>query len=123
LPLYQFAGDRWCIPGRTGCQWRRPKKPAKEKLEFFGNSLFIPIFFVVTGFLIDPSAFITTIIDNFPLMIAIISALLVGKAVAVVIVGKAFNSSTHWRHERPYGHSRFRKLPRLWQPPLLDTTL
>jgi Kef-type K+ transport system membrane component KefB len=25
-------------------------KPAKEKLEFFGNSFFIPIFFVVTGF-------------------------------------------------------------------------
>jgi Kef-type K+ transport system membrane component KefB len=29
-------------------------KPAKEKLEFFGNSFFIPIFFIVTGFLIDP---------------------------------------------------------------------
>jgi len=66
------------------------KKPAKEKLEFFGNSLFIPIFFVVTGFLIDPRAFITTIIGNFPLVIAIIAALLVGKAVAVEIVGRAF---------------------------------
>ena len=32
-------------------------KPAKEKLEFFGNSFFIPIFFAVTGFLIDPPAF------------------------------------------------------------------
>src|SRR5262249_54962797 len=30
--------------------------PAKEKLEFFGNALFIPIFFIVTGALIDPSA-------------------------------------------------------------------
>ena len=29
-------------------------KPAKEKLEFFGKAFFIPIFFVVTGFLIDP---------------------------------------------------------------------
>jgi len=66
------------------------KKPAKEKLEFFGNSLFIPIFFVVTGFLIDPSALVSTIIDNFSLVIAIISALLVGKAVAVEIVGKVF---------------------------------
>ena len=66
------------------------KKPAKEKLEFFGNALFIPIFFVVTGFLIDPSAFITTIIGNFPLVIAIIAALLVGKAIAVEIVGRAF---------------------------------
>ena len=32
-------------------------KPAKEKLEFFGKAFFIPIFFVVTGFLIDPIAF------------------------------------------------------------------
>ena len=29
-------------------------KPAKGKLEFLGNSLFIPTFFAVTGFLIDP---------------------------------------------------------------------
>ena len=29
--------------------------PAKEKLEFMGNAFFIPIFFVVTGFLIDPA--------------------------------------------------------------------
>ena len=36
-------------------------KPAKEKLEFFGNSFFIPIFFVVTGFLIDPVAFFQSI--------------------------------------------------------------
>jgi Kef-type K+ transport system membrane component KefB len=66
------------------------EKPAKEKLEFFGNALFIPLFFVVTGFLIDPSAFITTIIGNFPLVTAIIAALLVGKAIAVAIVGRAF---------------------------------
>ena len=26
-------------------------KPAKQKLEFFGNSLFIPIFFIAIGFL------------------------------------------------------------------------
>ena len=31
-------------------------KPAKGKLEFLGNSLFIPTFFAVTGFLIDPFA-------------------------------------------------------------------
>jgi hypothetical protein len=29
-------------------------KLAKEKLEFFGTSFFIPIFIIVTGFLIDP---------------------------------------------------------------------
>jgi Kef-type K+ transport system membrane component KefB len=32
-------------------------KPASTKLEFLGRSLFIPIFFIVTGFLINPTAF------------------------------------------------------------------
>lgn len=65
-------------------------KPAKEKLEFFGNSFFIPIFFAVTGFLIDPIKLIGTIAYNFPLVVAIILALLVGKGIAAEIVGKAF---------------------------------
>jgi Kef-type K+ transport system membrane component KefB len=30
-------------------------RPAKEKLGFFANALFIPMFFMVTGFLIDPA--------------------------------------------------------------------
>jgi Kef-type K+ transport system membrane component KefB len=41
-------------------------KPAKEKLEFFGNSFFIPIFFAVTGFLIDPAASFQIITTDFP---------------------------------------------------------
>ena len=65
-------------------------KPAKEKLEFFGNSFFIPIFFVVTGFLIDPVVFVQTIIDNFTLASAIIVALIAGKWIAAEIVGGAF---------------------------------
>ena len=32
------------------------EKAAKKELEFIGNSLFIPIFFITTGFLIDPRA-------------------------------------------------------------------
>src|SRR6516165_10387525 len=39
--------------------------PAKEKLEFFGKALFVPIFFLVTGFLIVPFAIGRTIVDNF----------------------------------------------------------
>jgi hypothetical protein len=34
------------------------ENPAREKVEFLGNSLLIPIFFLVTGFLIDPAAFV-----------------------------------------------------------------
>jgi Kef-type K+ transport system membrane component KefB len=62
-------------------------KPAKEKLEFFGNSFFIPIFFVVTGFLIDPVVFFQSITTNFPLVSAVIGALLVGKWIAATNCG------------------------------------
>ena len=65
-------------------------QPAKEKLEFVGNSLFIPIFFIVTGFLIDPVVFFQSIIDHFALVTAIVGALLVGKWLAVEIAGRAF---------------------------------
>jgi Kef-type K+ transport system membrane component KefB len=65
-------------------------KPAKEKLEFFGNSFFIPIFFIVTGFLIDPVAFFQSITTNFPLAAAVVLALLVGKWAAAQTVGVAF---------------------------------
>ena len=66
-------------------------KPAKGKLEFFANSLFIPIFFIVTGFLIDPLVFVRSLIDNFPLVCGVILALLVGKWIAAEIAGLAFH--------------------------------
>ena len=69
-------------------------KPAKAKLEFFGNSFFIPIFFCVTGFLIDPRLFAQSIIDNFALVTAIVGALVVGKGIAAAIAGWAFAYSS-----------------------------
>jgi Kef-type K+ transport system membrane component KefB len=68
-------------------------KPASAKLEFLGKSLFIPIFFIVTGFLINPVAFVQGIFDNFLLVAGIIAALLVGKWLAAWIVGRAFGYS------------------------------
>lgn len=68
-------------------------KPAKAKLEFFGNSFFIPIFFVVTGFLIDPRVFAQSIADNFWLVSGIIAALVFGKWLAAEIAGRAFDYS------------------------------
>jgi Kef-type K+ transport system membrane component KefB len=65
-------------------------KPGKDKLEFFANSFFIPIFFVVTGFLISPTLFVHSILDNFPLVVGIISALVVGKFIAAYAAGRAF---------------------------------
>jgi Kef-type K+ transport system membrane component KefB len=65
-------------------------KPAVDKLGFFARTLFIPFFFIVTGFLIDPVAFMHSLIDNFWLDISIVLALLVGKFVAAEIAGRAF---------------------------------
>src|SRR5262249_57913101 len=45
--------------------------PAKEKLEFFANSLFIPLFFIDTGFLIDPHNFAGSIRNHFDLVLEI----------------------------------------------------
>jgi Kef-type K+ transport system membrane component KefB len=65
-------------------------KPASAKLEFLGRSLFIPIFFIVTGFLINPVAFVRDTIDNFPLVTGIVVALLLGKGLAAWVVGRPF---------------------------------
>jgi Kef-type K+ transport system membrane component KefB len=64
--------------------------PAKEKLEFFGKSLFVPIFFLVTGFLIEPAAIVRTIIDNFWLVAGLVASLIVGKGIAAEITGRIF---------------------------------
>ena len=69
------------------------EQPAKEKLKFFGDALFIPTFFIVTGFLIDPREFYHSITNNFALAAAVIFALLAGKWIAAQIAGRAFGYS------------------------------
>jgi Kef-type K+ transport system membrane component KefB len=69
--------------------------PAKEKLQFVGKALFIPLFFVVTGFLIGPVAFTRAIIDNFPLVAGIIASLIFGKGIAAYLAGRAFGYPRH----------------------------
>jgi len=66
---------------------------AKEKLEFFGKALFVPIFFIVTGFLIAPVEFAQALLDNFWLVAGIVASLIVGKGVAAAIAGRAFAQS------------------------------
>jgi Kef-type K+ transport system membrane component KefB len=65
-------------------------KPAKGKLAFIGNTLFIPIFFIVTGFLIDPKALARSISQDFFMAAGIIGALLLGKWIAAESCGRAF---------------------------------
>src|SRR5271167_1049703 len=69
-------------------------KPAKGTLHLLADSLFIPLFFVVTGFLIDPLVFFHTLIDNFALAFAVVLALVAGKWVAAEIAGRAFHYSS-----------------------------
>jgi|SRR5271165_2991572 len=69
-------------------------KPAKGTLHLLADSLFIPLFFIVTGFLIDPLVFFHTLIDNFALAFAVVLALVAGKWVAAEIAGRAFHYSS-----------------------------
>jgi Kef-type K+ transport system membrane component KefB len=69
-------------------------KPSKEKLEFFANAFFIPIFFTATGFLINPLTFFRSIVDNFALVMAILLALVAGKFIAAQTAGRAFKYSS-----------------------------
>jgi Kef-type K+ transport system membrane component KefB len=66
------------------------EKAAKKELEFIGNSLFIPIFFVTVGFLIDPRALVHSLTTDLPLVLSIIGALVIGKLVAAEATGRAF---------------------------------
>jgi Kef-type K+ transport system membrane component KefB len=73
-------------------------KPAAEKLGFFARSFFIPFFFLVTGFLIDPIVFVRSLIGNLWLAVAMVLALVVGKAVAAQIAGHIFGYPTAARN-------------------------
>jgi Na+:H+ antiporter len=68
-------------------------KSAAERLGFLANSLFIPTFFLVTGFLIDPATFVGSLIHHPGLAVSIFLALLLGKYAAAEISGRIFKYS------------------------------
>jgi Kef-type K+ transport system membrane component KefB/nucleotide-binding universal stress UspA family protein len=61
------------------------RSPVKEKIEFMGSTLFIPMFFVAMGLLLDVPIFIKTITTQFPLMLAVVVGLIVAKFLAAFI--------------------------------------
>jgi Kef-type K+ transport system membrane component KefB len=69
-------------------------KPAKSKLEFLSSTLFVPVFFIVTGFLVDPLAVARSLTKDSFLAAGIIGALLVGKWIAAESCGRAFGYTT-----------------------------
>jgi Kef-type K+ transport system membrane component KefB len=66
---------------------------AKKELEFIANSLFIPAFFIATGFLIDPRALAHSLATDLPLVLSIIGALIVGKLAAAELTGRLYHYS------------------------------
>jgi Kef-type K+ transport system membrane component KefB len=63
---------------------------AKHELEFIGNHLFIPVFFVTIGFLIDVHTFANTLVTHFWLVAGIVGGLVLSKLAAAEIARRSF---------------------------------
>src|SRR6185436_400322 len=66
---------------------------AKHELEFIGNHLFIPVFFLTIGFLIDLQTFASTLVTNFWLVFGIVGGLIGSKYLAAEVARRAFGYS------------------------------
>ena len=66
---------------------------AKHELEFIGNHLFIPVFFLTIGFLIDLQTFANTLVTHFWLVFGIVGGLIGSKYLAAEIARRAFGYS------------------------------
>jgi len=66
---------------------------AKEHLEFLGNTLFLPMFFVSIGFLIDVGVFLQTLWTNTGLVVGIVGGLIAAKFVAARLTQRLFGYS------------------------------
>jgi len=60
------------------------KSAAKHDLEFLGNALFIPAFFLTIGFMIDVRAFVDTVLHQFGLVCALVATPIVAKLLASI---------------------------------------
>jgi Kef-type K+ transport system membrane component KefB len=69
------------------------ESPAKHELAFLGHTLFIPMFFITVGFLIDVRVFATTLASHLGLVVGIVGGLIVSKLLAAVLTQRAFNYS------------------------------
>jgi len=71
------------------------ESPAKHELEFLGNTLFIPMFFITVGFLIDVRVFAATIARHLGLVVAIVGGLVLSKLLAALLTRRAFGYSRY----------------------------
>ncbi len=66
---------------------------AKHELEFIGNHLFIPAFFLTIGFLIDLRTFADTLVSHFLLVLGIVGGLIGSKFLAAEVARRRFGYS------------------------------
>jgi len=66
------------------------KSDSGETLSVISHALFIPVFFLSTGFLVNTSAFVRTLFHDGLLVAAVIGSLLLGKYLAVQTTGVFF---------------------------------
>jgi Kef-type K+ transport system membrane component KefB len=66
---------------------------AKAELEFLGNTLFIPAFFVSIGFLVDVRVFLQTLIGKPWLVVGIVGGLIAAKFAAARLTQRLFGYS------------------------------
>jgi Kef-type K+ transport system membrane component KefB len=66
---------------------------AKELLEFLGNTLFIPMFFVSIGFLIKVDVFLDTLATRTGLVVGIVGGLIAAKFAAAYLTQRLFGYS------------------------------
>jgi Kef-type K+ transport system membrane component KefB len=63
---------------------------AREELEMLGNTLFIPMFFVTTGMLIDIRVFLDTIVNNLGMVGGMVATPIVAKLAAALVTKRNF---------------------------------
>lgn len=71
---------------------------AKEDLDFLGSTLFIPMFFVSIGFLIDVRVFLETLVSRTGLVAGIVGGLITGKFLAAELTRRLFGYSRSEGH-------------------------
>src|SRR6516164_3705496 len=71
---------------------------AKEQLEFLGDTLFIPMFFVSIGFLIDVRVFLQTLVAQTRLVVGIVGGLIAAKFLAARLTQRLFGYSRSQGH-------------------------
>jgi Kef-type K+ transport system membrane component KefB len=71
---------------------------AKEQLDFLGNTLFIPMFFVSIGFLIDVRVFLETLVARTGLVIGVVGGLIAAKFLAAQLTQRLFGYSRSEGH-------------------------